>query len=397
LVVRSGFNVCNMSNSNCNPNTIKSFVEKNREPAEQVPLDYFHISRTSSKSSIDVDVHSRSLKSILTEKKKKFPDDERWHTLQFREFANNSLHSGWNYLGVDCMGEVTVNQGNFKPRWSREYMRRSMARIYKFAEACSVVSGASVDDTMHVGVPSAQFITLTVQHAVTGSYRSMKKTVENLRSAWEGVTRWVNRRGWHYLRVMEPGEENHYPHFHMVVVGATDEDVEEFKKKWVKSCERRNIRVSSKAQNSERVDDIHNVGAYITKYMSKSFGEDNDSPDNEWWWKWMELCYREHIRVYAMDEITSKYIRKCYGNVKVSGIGCTDFIFPDSKLPDFDGAGDRALANPNEKAEDSQARSTLLTLRGDENPTCLGSQSARILIGGLGACPPDIRRGDTLT
>ena len=229
-------------------------------------------------------------------------------------------------MGVDFAGEVMTASGKLRPRWSEYYQEITRARIYKWAEALTVLQGSEIGVMGHVSTDKAHFVTLTVRHDVSGSYRSMRETVEALRASWEGVRRRVNRSGWHYLRVMEPGGENGYPHYHMIIVGAEDQEIEEFVQAWLRACNKRGNSASRKGQNWQRAENIRNVGAYVVKYLSKSFKpEEVGKRDALSWWRWMELCYREGVRTYAMDQLSGRYIRKCYPG-KLHGVGCMEFV-----------------------------------------------------------------------
>lgn len=257
------------------------------------------------------------------QKRKRRWNDDRWHTLEFRDFARFAERSGYRFLGLDWLGEMSISTGSFSPRWCRAYQRRSLANIYSWCEAAGGNS-----------VTSAHFVTLTVRHPCTGSYRSMRQTVEDLRAAWSGVRRWLCRRGWRYLRVMEPGEMRGYPHYHMIILGATDADIERLIERWVSACARVGNAASVRGQDWQRVEDIRRLGAYVAKYLSKSFS--TTEADADTWWRWMELAYREGIRVYAMDADSARYVRAKYP-ARPSGIGEVTIYTPDD---DDDDDGD---------------------------------------------------------
>lgn len=293
---------------------------------EQTSLDSLYLSGTNGeKCGVRVCPVCSDVKKVAR-KERLFPDHDRWYTLTFRDFAEKCLEVGYSFLGVDFAGEVTTASGKLRPRWSEYYQEVTRARIYKWAEALTVLQGSAIQDSGHISTDKAHFVTLTVRHDVGGSYRSMRETVEALRASWEGVRRRVNRSGWHYLRVMEPGGENGYPHYHMIIVGAEDQEIEEFVQAWLRACNKRGNAASRKGQNWQRAENIRNVGAYVVKYLSKSFKpEEVGRRDALTWWRWMELCYREGVRTYAMDQLSGRYIRKCYPG-KLHGVGCMEFV-----------------------------------------------------------------------
>ena len=243
-------------------------------------------------------------------------EGDRFHESQMRRFIEESMQSGYLFMGVDkYFGFPTITQGSLMPRWSPEYQKRSFARIYKFAEACENLPFCNLGENGYTVFKSTDrvfFVTLTVGHSRTGSYRSMSKQVDDLRLLWSKVSRYVRRKHWRFLRVMEYGEEHGFHiHFHMIIVDADLSDVEEFVNKWVSLAGENGIKCSRRAQNIKRpeVNQITNVGAYLTKYVEKNF---KSAADNLEWLHWMELAYRKRIRVFAMDKRSSAYIRYRY-------------------------------------------------------------------------------------
>ena len=336
----------------------KKVVEGAEGPTEgRDSLDYLSLNVQSSLEKVSFSTWRRS-----NARNEKWKDHDRWHTLEFREFAQKVLKAKFYYVGVSDLAGVEIPgfetgfendyfkkmEGGFSPRWSDFHKEKSWARIYRFSESCFMEDGCSMDEFGHVSASEIHMITLTVRHPVTGSYVSHKNTVDSLRASWSLVRRWVNSKvrssGWRYLRVMEPGEIHHYPHYHMVVIGASMEEMEELKKRWLAACHKIGNKASEKGQDIQVARDIKNVGAYLLKYIGKQYKQDDET-----YWQWMELCYREHIRVYAMDKKSSAYIKRVYHKIKFGSV-------PGETLIDFDPEmtePDRELEEP--RREPSQS------------------------------------------
>ena len=111
---------------------------------------------------------------------------------------------------------------------------------------------------------------------------------------------------------------------------------QEFKERWLSACSKIGNKALDRAQVFEKVENIRNVGAYVSKYLQKSFTPDSDNKEaSDTWWRWMELCYREHVRVYAMDSRSSKYISRKYPK-KDNGIGEALVFSGFDEVPDVD-------------------------------------------------------------
>lgn len=248
---------------------------------------------------------------------------EKWHTRDFRLFALRYELSVFRYMGVDWLGEIRSCCNNLSPRWSAYHQKCTLARVYSWSE-----SAAMENALLGVPLPVAHLVTLTVRHDTSGSFRSHRETVEKLRQGWSGVRCWVSRSDVRFLRVIEPGETRGYAHIHLVVIGASDAWCAELVRRWLAACPDS----SPRAQNVQRVEDIKRVGAYVSKYLSKSI----DRADTPEYWRWMELCYRLRLRCFAMDAKSSAYIKKKYGT-KPAGVGVCELDFNSGRIkPDSD-------------------------------------------------------------
>ena len=250
---------------------------------------------------------------------------ERWHTRTFKLFAQKYLEFTFTYEGVDCWGNYKYCRHNLTPRWSEYRRKYTLARIYSWSECAALES-----ILYRKPLPVAHLVTLTVRHDTTGSYRSHRDTVDKLRAGWSGVRCWLSRSGVRYLRVIEPGEKNGYAHIHMVLVGASDAFCEELIRRWLSVCPDS----SHKGQNYQRVENIKNVGAYVAKYLSKSFEADN----TEEYWHWLELCYRMRLRCFSMDACTSRYIKNKYLKMP-AGVGVCSISDYDETIKVYDNLG----------------------------------------------------------
>ena len=253
-------------------------------------------------------------------------DGEKWHTRTFKLFAQKYLEFVFTYEGVDCWGNYRYCRNNLTPRWSEYRRRYTLARIYSWSEAVAPLAALKVG----YDLPVAHLVTLTVKHDTKGSYPSMVDTVNKLRRGWSGVRCWLSRSGVRYLRVMEPGEKNGYPHYHIVLVGADDAFCEELIRRWLKACPD-SLR---KGQDYQRVESIKNVGAYVAKYLSKSF----ECEDSVQYWHWLELCYRLRLRCFSMDSASSAYIKAKYLKMP-SGVGVCMITDYDETIKTIDTIG----------------------------------------------------------
>lgn len=249
------------------------------DEAKDTTLDYSNISRTFRGSK---NRHPR------------FSGD-CWHTVAFRDFAFAYLHARYNYLGIDVAGDIHMSSGSLIPRWSEERQKRSFAQIYSWAESLENAS-------------DLHFVTLTAWHPTSGTYASHRDTLQYLRDAWGIVSRQLRRWDLRYLRVIEPGELRGYPHIHLVLVGASDAACEALVRSWCRALNNRGNPALPAAQDWQRVDDVARVGAYVSKYLQKTVNPAKTAA----YWRWMELCYRERLRVFAMDARSADYIRRKY-------------------------------------------------------------------------------------
>jgi hypothetical protein len=188
--------------------------------------------------------------------------------------------------------------------------KKNQALVYSFAEAISGHSGIS-------GSPLVWFVTLTVPHGIRGDYVDMVRTVEALRAGWSGVARYLNRWGCRYIRVIEPGGKRGYPHYHLIITGLTLKTSEQLLSRWLHVVPG----AAAAAQKIEVVQDINNLGAYLTKTLGYVAKQWDDKRDSVHWWHYQELRYRLGIRDIAMDAKSRKYISEKYKN-PASGLCC---------------------------------------------------------------------------
>lgn len=217
---------------------------------------------------------------------------DRWHTLEFSEWAKTAESARYLYAGVDIFGDVKVASGPLLGRWSAEYRRRMLAVVYSWAETAT-----QQGDTIHL-------VTLTVKHGRSCSKPDMMATVDKLRQGWRGIIYTLSRSGCRYLRVIEPGEVRGYPHIHLVLSGASDEFCEALLQRWLSACPG----ALRAGQDWQRCEDVQRVGAYVCKYLGKSL---EYSPTREFW-RWQELCYSCRLRTVAMDSESRRYVRIKY-------------------------------------------------------------------------------------
>jgi hypothetical protein len=168
---------------------------------------------------------------------------------------------------------------------------RTLAMIYGFVD---YVRDAGFDAS------EVAFLTLTVPHPRRHTYPGVSACLSDLRSGWSGVSRYFRRYGLEYLRFTEQGAKNGYPHYHLPIVGASEEQLKKLVVRW---CSLTGARTDIQKYTVSR--DINNLGAYIAKYVSKSL----DGPLDL---RWMELCYRERVRTVSMSRAARSWISARY-------------------------------------------------------------------------------------
>ena len=233
---------------------------------QNTPLDSLTISGTN---------HTQKDVSVAFKKavKTRFSGNH-WHTRQFREWAEHAENTVICHTCVEAPNEngdqdIGIYALPTNYAFASYAGKRNQGLVYSFAEAITGLPGLA-------GAPLVHFVTLTVPHGLTGSYGDMKQTVEALRAGWSGIRRYLNRWGCRYLRVIEPGGKRGYPHYHLIVLGLTSARAEQLLERWV-SIVPGAVR---QAQNVQEVQDINNLGAYLTKtlgYVAKQW-DDKRSP-----------------------------------------------------------------------------------------------------------------------
>ena len=271
------------------------------------PLDSLTISGTISRQK---EISSAFKKAVKT----RFSGNH-WHTVQFREWAEQAEKTVICHTCVEAPDEngqqdIGIYALPTTYAFAKFAGKKNQALVYSFAEAITGLPGLA-------GAPLVHFLTLTVPHGLTGSYGDMVQTVEALRAGWSGIRRYLNRWGCRYLRVIEPGGKRGYPHYHLIVLGLTSATADQLLQRWV-SIVPGAVRA---AQDVQEVQDINNLGAYLTKtlgYVAKQWDEQRESVH---WWHYQELRYRLGIRDIAMDAKSRKYISEKYQN-PASGLCC---------------------------------------------------------------------------
>lgn len=282
---------------------------------------------------------------------------DRWHIMEFSEWAERAESARYLYTGVDVWGDIKLATGPLLGRWSAEYRRRMLAVVYSWAETAT-----QQGDTIHL-------VTLTARHGRSGSKPDMMATVDKLRQAWQGIRYSLSRSGCRYLRVIEPGEMRGYPHIHLVLSGASDDFCEALVQRWLSACPG----ALRAGQDWERCEDVQRVGAYVCKYLGKSL---DFTPSREFW-RWQELCYSCRLRTVAMDSESRRYIRDKYAAAAAAKTppaicGSTDIRY------DSEPGEQETPANPREGVGGVSCysvQSLLSSSSGAECPPCGGMQA----------------------
>ena len=220
-------------------------------------------------------------------------EGNRYHTVAFRDFVMDRLNAAVQVRGIDCFGDHFSAGIPCNYRWSPHIRRRNLAVIYSFCEICSELG---------YDASTVSFLTLTVRHPTNLTYGAASAALGELRRGWARVTREIRRAGVEYLAVIEPGEVGGYPHYHVVLLGASEPFCEALIGSWCRTVDARPV-----GQNYSVVRDIRQTGAYIAKYLTKTLDSDLD-------WKWLELCYRERLRTWSMSRRIRSKIAAKYRN-----------------------------------------------------------------------------------
>lgn len=226
-------------------------------------------------------------------------DGPRYHTLAFREFVSERLEASVRMRGIDAEGVHFSAAIPCTYRWTEHRRRENLAVIYSFVE---YLEAAGYDSS------TIAFITLTVRHPTRLTYPAAAAALAELRRGWGRVTREIRRADAEYLAALEPGELNGYPHYHIILAGASEDVCKALIASWCTTVDALPI-----GQNWSIVNDIRLVGAYIAKYMSKTL-------DSELDYKWLELCYRERVRTWSMSRSARAWITAKYRNPR-AGLG----------------------------------------------------------------------------
>jgi hypothetical protein len=203
------------------------------------------------------------------------------------------LNAAVQVRGIDCFGEHFSAAIPCNYRWSPHIRRRNLAVIYSFCDICAELG---------YDASEVAFLTLTVRHPRKLTYGAASAALGELRRGWRHLTREIRRAGVEYLAVIEPGETGGFPHYHIVLLGASEPFCEALIRSWCKTVDALPV-----GQDYSVVRDIRQTGAYIAKYLSKTLDSDLD-------WKWLELCYRERLRTWSMSRRIRSKIAAKYRN-----------------------------------------------------------------------------------
>lgn len=246
-------------------------------------------------------------------KGKKLPVNERWPDIG-RYYGKKWIHwailadlQRFSYTGIDAFGEIQRFRGRLFRRWSDYRRKRNLALIYSFCDAENIPT----DWNMH-------FLTLTVQHPHIHTYNGQKQTIDDIRKAW-GRFRFC-LRGMRYMRVLEAGEQNGYCHIHMILYAPPDKDTDDLPQKWIECCHKIGNEAKLAGQNIQRCENVQNVGAYVSKYLSKTLETPKNTTDDTNYWRWMEMCYHLRLRCVSMDAKSRLYIARKYITLGISGV-----------------------------------------------------------------------------
>ena len=157
-------------------------------------------------------------------------EGNRYHTLAFRDFVLERLNAAVQVRGIDCFGEHFSASIPCNYRWSPHIRRRNLAVIYSFCDICAELG---------YDASEVAFLTLTVRHPRKLTYGAASAALKELRRGWKRVTREIRRAGVEYLAVIEPGETGGFPHYHVVLLGASEAFCEALIGSWCKTVDAR--------------------------------------------------------------------------------------------------------------------------------------------------------------
>ena len=232
-------------------------------------------------------------------------EGDRYHSLAFREFVSDRLNASVRVRGVDPQGVPFSAAIPCNYRWMDHIRQRDLATIYSWVDYVTEERGYDPSEVA--------FLSLTVRHPRKHTYRAASQCVDDLRRAWSLISHDFRQRDLEYLRVIEPGGENGFAHYHLPVVGASEAVCERLIGRWCKVADALPV-----GQSFSFVRDIKKTGAYISKYLSKTL-------DSELDYRWLELCYRKRIRTFSMSRDARAYIAAKYRK-PLQGLG----VFGDS-------------------------------------------------------------------
>lgn len=271
----------------------------------------------------------------------RWPDIPRYYGRAWVRWAVCADLQRYAYTGVDAFGELQRVQGRLWRRWSDTRRRQNLALIYSFSEILPENS-------------RIWFLTLTVRHPKKHTYIGQKRAIEDIRDAWALFRVWMRKMipNCRYLRYIEAGSENGYAHIHMILCYPNDENYEKITKHvsripdvWCRCCRKIGNDALPKSQNIQDIgseSEIQNVGAYISKYLSKTL-ETEKSVENTDFWRWMEVCYRMRLRTVSMDAESRQYVRKKYEKLediaKIEGVYGEFMILDPCLESDWDNQG----------------------------------------------------------
>jgi hypothetical protein len=178
--------------------------------------------------------------------------------------------------------------------------QRDLAVIYSWVDYATDERGYDPSEVA--------FLSLTVRHPRKHTYPAAARCVDDLRRSWSLISHDFRQRDLEYLRVIEPGGENGFAHYHLPVLGASEDICEGLIGRWCKVADALPV-----GQSYSFVRDIKKTGAYIAKYLSKTLDSEPD-------YRWMELCYRKRIRTFSMSQAASSYVSAKYRK-PLAGLG----------------------------------------------------------------------------
>ena len=220
-----------------------------------------------------------------------------------REFDGYlSSVSGSEFLSFTSRGFSVIP---YKTRWSREYKRGMIAKMYGVEEYLKKSSRGGV----------VTLLTLTgyqggdLSRGVKGHVVSRAELYEDMKRGWELLSGFIRKvsPGLEYVWVMEPHKSG-YPHMHVALFGYVSKALQErlrrlWSEKYGVGSAEHGIDFSVKSVK----ESIQSVRNYLMKYITKGIGGEGKKKWTAEEWVYHAVAWKNHHRYIGMSRSISRY------------------------------------------------------------------------------------------